>query len=415
MSPPDLQPGEEHCCPRCGYDLLGSRPADVNDALRCPECGLETTWQRLNDPRRFDRDWHLECTERASPRAALKTAWVTLFPSWLWSWVTLELPIHRGRLVRFAALFLALTHLSVAAYAGLNAWVLNTWAPLTEHVSIVGAKLVRPPATDRPLTSADLDRLDHALLSALGATAEYGGMIDLGLNSYGIVYPDGGSPLREAVTQWAAAGELSLPAGEAEAWVDAVRAVSAKVLDALEEARTRQRVKASARAVLLPYATIRIGARDLTPTSLRTALTLSRIGLLTAAIMPLAFLLLRQSMRIARVRSVHLLRVFAYCQPPVFAFTGLVVLLASFASFADAPFSRQDAMLCFELPVLTGLALWASVWFVRIWQLFVTQYLRLQHAPGVLAAMLALSLVSACFLCFFIWDRDGVTRLLGAI
>lgn len=410
MPDPDPQAGEEHRCPRCGYDLLGIRPADPDAALTCPECGLTTSWRAMNDRERHARGWHLECTERGSIGAGLRTALVTLFPGWLWAWVTLELPIRRGRLVRFAAVFLLLTHLAMVACAGVNAWVVNTWGPLTEPAPIVAAGLVRPPKTDRPPTTAEVAALDEAILMALGATSEYGGMVDWG--GWGGSY--GGESFRQAAAGWAARAGLMLPDGELDAWAGSVIGASPAIQDELNAARQRQRVRACARAVALPYGTIAVGARDATPALLRGALTLARLGVLTAAIMPLSFLLLRQSMRMARVRPVHLLRAFAYSQPPVFVFCGLVAAMAAGAAAAGMPWSTQDVMACLSLPVLGVLAVAGPLWFVRMWQLFVGRYLRMAHAPWVLAAMMLLSFVAASCLCFFVWDRDGMTRLLSA-
>lgn len=413
MPEPVLQPGEEHCCPRCGYELLGIRPADPDAALTCPECGLATSWRAMNDRERHARGWHLECTERGSIGAAVRTAWVTLFPGWLWTWVTLELPIRRGRLLRFGAAFLLLTHLAMAACAGVTAWVVNTWGPLTEPAPVVAAGLIRPPRTDRAPTAAELGALDLSLATALGATSEYGGMVDVSRGGFGGYFYGGDGSLGQVAAGWAARGGFTLPDGEADAWAAAVVAGAAAVQDALNGARERQRTRACARALVMPYGPIAVGTRDPTPGLLRGALTLARLGVLTAAVMPLSFLLLRQSMRMARVRPVHLLRAFAYSQPPVLVFAGFVAAMSAAASAAGLPWSTQEGMTSLALPPLLVLALAAPLWFVRMWQLFVGRYLRMAHAPWVLAAMMVLSLAAACCLCFFAWDRDGMTRLLS--
>jgi hypothetical protein len=123
-------------CPRCGYDLTGAVVAWPED--RCPaeglcsECGLAVRWGELLGDPWTAAPWLYEAPARAVlDEGALRRwlrrrgrRWRTLGrsprPYRFWRSVPLAAPIRGGRLLRYAALWLAAWYLAMALFAWLE-------------------------------------------------------------------------------------------------------------------------------------------------------------------------------------------------------------------------------------------------------------------------------------------------------
>jgi hypothetical protein len=142
-----------------------------------------------------------------------------------------------------------------------------------------------------------------------------------------------------------------------------------------------------------------VGAHMLTP-------------LLATGIMPLTYLLLRQTMRRTRIRRAHLFRIFAYSALMLPIFVSLHILgwpslrdqyLSMRGAFRTRPTTldtlvfRLNALdAAVRLPLLLlGLQITAlSIW----WHAATTRYLRLPHAAGVVLAMLTITSLVVCLM-----------------
>ena len=142
--------------------------------------------------------------------------------------------------------------------------------------------------------------------------------------------------------------------------------------------------------------------------------TLTRMAIVMVMVLPLTFLLLRQSLRVARVRPAHLLRAFAYSMPAVVVLAWGSLLPSSVLAQDASNYGGggNDFLSCLALPLVIGTMALAPVWFHWMWFLFTTRYLRLPRAPGVMLVMVLLSFVVAASVCFFAWDRAGILELL---
>lgn len=382
-------------CPRCRYDLRGTRPAKDADRLVCPECGLATTWLDVTAPDRVADRWDVEFDHAPRLRAAVVT-WVrTFLPSRLWAKVRLEVPIRPARLAWFAAAALAVAHLIVAAAVGLGTWSIESRS-VAASTTLLRDGLIAPPPVEVPLSPAQEESLEDKLSRALFLS-----------------WPDGGylvtpRAVGEAVDFWAVEEGVRVDAGRRGAWIAGLVAARPAILEARAKAvRTRARA-AAWRAAAFPYSASSLSEIDWAWGP--RAATLLMVPALTVLIMPLSFLvLLRRSMHRARVSPAHLLRIGAYTIPPI----AWVFSLGAAAAIAGAV---DPGAVARWLPGSTSLgillasaAVWTGVWFFWTWWCFLRRYLKLPHAGPALALMAPLSLAVAVAICFFLIDRNGVT------
>lgn len=114
----------EVTCPLCGYDQSGAIAAwrSGNESPlrgRCSECGLDWHWGDLLHPAKQLPHWFAENPRRWAVPVLVSTWRRALRPRRLWDGVLVTMPVHRGRLVMFAAVAL------LAAYVvagGMSAW-----------------------------------------------------------------------------------------------------------------------------------------------------------------------------------------------------------------------------------------------------------------------------------------------------
>ena len=137
-------------------------------------------------------------------------------------------------------------------------------------------------------------------------------------------------------------------------------------------------------------------------------------------LIPLPFLILRQSMRTARCRLSHLLRGWA-CFMPAVASVIAFELVASYAiSFVPklswtlwarsaTPLHRWEYAVWSWMGLVIFIA--AGLWAVRWWWLFTKDYLRLEQPRLVVALMVVVSFLTALAGCAFV--NNGELNLFG--
>jgi hypothetical protein len=139
-------------------------------------------------------------------------------------------------------------------------------------------------------------------------------------------------------------------------------------------------------------------------------LPLELVSVLTAVLMPLTFVLLPRTLRQARVRRIHIARVWAYGLiwiPAAIFVPRLLVWLSAFAVDALGTMQSAQPYLTFAwleemcLQHKDAISLGAvSVWLLAWWSYAAGRYLKLPHAPAIGFCMLVLSLVLAVGLLF---------------
>lgn len=107
-------------CPRCGHRLSGNAEAAIargEDAVRCPECGISLGFADLATFAAAPR-WFVESPfrKRLSVRRLFATLVVCAHPFHFWSRVGLALPLRRGALIAFVVLVATALHLVAFAF-----------------------------------------------------------------------------------------------------------------------------------------------------------------------------------------------------------------------------------------------------------------------------------------------------------
>lgn len=136
---------------------------------------------------------------------------------------------------------------------------------------------------------------------------------------------------------------------------------------------------------------------------------------------PVSFVLLRRSMREAKVRAGHLLRggVYSLAIVPLVVGAYLVLRLPSLSIWSTrrANSMVDEALSRYVLPLLNGVMpiwmwLWcvAAVWLIAYWYAVARHYMRLKHGLGVACAMVLIGgLVS--ILGLLLLDVEGTVNM----
>jgi hypothetical protein len=105
-------------CPRCGYhltDLIGSWEAAYPLRATCSECGLDFDCGRVLSPQLLGPVWCYEHSAAPSTSRWWATARMSLHPPRLCRELEIDHEVNSYRLIRFAALWLAIPHLALSA------------------------------------------------------------------------------------------------------------------------------------------------------------------------------------------------------------------------------------------------------------------------------------------------------------
>jgi hypothetical protein len=133
-------------CPRCGYDqrgVIATWEESCPLAGVCTECGLEFVWCEVLRPEKFEPRWCIEFEPRVRrlPLAALRTYFRSFVPWQFWSRLKMSDAIHWRRLALYVALLLAVPVLT--AYAPIQV-ALATYARVQVQQQLAQSVQVRP-------------------------------------------------------------------------------------------------------------------------------------------------------------------------------------------------------------------------------------------------------------------------------
>lgn len=323
-------------CPRCGYDLhglIGSWKRECPISGVCSECGLEFEWGALLCPRRAVPRWCVEYTEWwRIPLAAIKTVIVMLWPRKFWRDLKM---VHQPRWRRFLALALMVLFM--------------LYIVLAFSVGFQTYKQFLHLRQDSISTSF------HPVVYGLYATINP-------FSNYEYKY------------QWPRSSRVYL--------TDSPRSIAKRLRLSrfIGEVRTQIRV-------------------DKFTHPFRGNLRLSAVivlGLMLFSLCPLAFVALPQSLRKAKVRWQHLVRIALYSALIIVPPLGLYIssqmyLVRRYPNMIYHHWRLPEWLIpgCLVY-VLAGLILW--------WSLAAKHYLKLPHAWGVGVSMVILAYVVGSFL-----------------
>lgn len=332
-------------CPRCGYVLRGTVESWGEAcplAGVCNECGLGFEWADLLSAKRRGPSW---CAEHgrwwAFPPRAIATAALTFWPVFFWRSLRMHHHPRRGRLVAYLLALVAALYVPFVAGQGIRAW--RMWPALsTIPAGPFGGNVLGPAPATAPLPRTD--RLRY--------TAE--AMIRPWVDT----------------TIWTNHGALSLftitrPTGVVVA------------------------ARASPRTVLL------LGFPWAASVHWPSLATIAAFPAIVACLMPLGFVTLPVSLRQARVRRSHLVRIWVYGLPYLLLPPWLVYLTLPRLAHAGHLSALEDrlALLCFvALPAVS------FAW----WGFAIRGHLKLRHPWGVSGALLAMA-VLVPLACGYFW------------
>lgn len=348
-------------CPRCGH-LLGvmADEADRRGDARgtCSECGLDVEWSALRRAATAPT-WCVEA--RYSPRSVVRRAFGTLVraarPFRFWSSIDLALPLSRRRLLVFVLAVLAVLHCLAATQRILvRGW--KPWAtPPAASVSAAATIGKIAVALVAPLSRFDGASVVYVMHQATGKT----GTLDLVSDSI------------------PALAKAAIPFQEGK--------FTAAIVQVSPNRSIVHHVYANARELLLP--------------ALRTS---SAVVVPPTLLAPLTLLLLPTSLRRARIRPRHFVRLMAYTTALLIPITacvfvadnllrGLRTPARSETSFHLHPFEAFGEVNPAFFLLLLVLAL-NAIWLTAA----ASRYLRLPNARGIGVACALIPLLIACLL-----------------
>ena len=344
-------------CPRCGHHLgVMADDADRRGEThgKCGECGLDVEWRELRRAA-LAPPWLIEA--RHSPRNIVRRALGTLLrtarPFRFWGAINLALPLSSRGLAAFILAVLVTLH-GLAVVQRLRLLDTLNWDPGV-------------PASIR--NAADLGRI---ALAVAGPLSEYDGATVVGYSSFGT---------RETESIRILAGALPTLLEAAVPFRDSGVFVTIQLAS-----NQKRNYEVDAQAGEL-----------LTPTLQLTSLAFVPATLLS----PLALLLLPTSLRRARTRPRHFVRLMGYT-------TVLLIPITAAIYIADG-IARTNTMQRGELPFQIGPISVSGglnpTFFVLVFVLFInsvwlaaaaSRYLRLPNARGVGVACALIPLLAAC-------------------
>lgn len=322
-------------CPRCGYDLRGTietwkHECPINGV--CTECGLEFEWGELLCNRRNMPRWCVEYSQGwGIPIAAIKTLLVMLWPRKFWRDLKM---VHKPRWRRLLALALPVLLLLYLAFA-----------------LSVGH-----------LTYKQFKKLNQDYISTPFHPEAYGLYATINpFSEYQLTYTR--TTVLTSMTQTTIS-----PRGYAN-WI----------------------AKSQRPSLFWQEVYMQIRNNSFTPfrgRRMRMSVVIVQ-GLMLVALCPLAFMALSQSLRKAKVRWQHLVRIALYSWPIIVPPLGLY--MRNWNGGWNFPWWLPQWLIpCSLIYVLTGMILW--------WSLAAKHYLKLPHAWGVGISMVVLAYAGGLFL-----------------
>ncbi len=325
------QPRTPPRCPRCGYDLRGAVATWAESCPlqgQCAECGLPLAWAELLRPEKFEPTWCVEFAPRRRVARAAGTTFLQSFRPWrFWSAIRMSMPMRPRRLLAYS---LALLLLMLSAYAAAQ-----------------GAAATRAWHLTQQSLQAERLMVQAKIASWRGTLAAGAAAADDAMQVFA----------RQQVQM------LTLQ-GQALSRMD--RSWRQTILEALFLPWSRS-----------PWVTMTAhgGARVLSARAMTTTVINLGMALWLCALLPASCMLLPVTLRRARVRGRHLVRIAAYGLFAPAAGIGAASLLAGLglALGKAGPIWQAHHVLRFGI-IIVVVAWWAAA---------IRRYLRMPHSLGV--------------------------------
>ncbi|MFN9078514.1 MAG: hypothetical protein ACK5WD_08935 [bacterium] len=346
-------------CPRCGH-LLGVMAAEAERRGEthgtCSECGLDVEWRKLRLATEAPV-WFIE--SRYSPRNIVRRAFGTLVrtarPFRFWKSIDLSLALSRRRLLVFVLVVLAVLHCFAATQRilerGWTPWAAAPAASVSDACTIGRVAL----AVVAPLSRFDGAGVVYAAHQATGKT-----------DALGLVW--------ESIP---ALAKAAIPLQDGR--------ITVKVVQVSPTQSTIHHAYPNARELLMPV--LRSSSAVVVPATL---------------LAPLTLLLLPTSLRRARIRPRHFMRLMAYTTALLIPITACVFVAETLLQGLLNParsetrfhlhpfgaFGEVNPAFFLLLLVLTLNAIWLTA--------AASRYLRLPNARGVGVACALIPMLVAC-------------------
>jgi hypothetical protein len=346
-------------CPRCGYDQRGVVATWTEQCPlegTCAECGLSFPWCEVMYPEKFEPRW---CVEYEPiwwrvPRAAARTFVKSFWPWGFWRRMKMSHPIRLPRMFAYVVLLQMPFLLGYVVEQGVAAIIMR-------------AKIDRDMRARQAAAMADVARAQK-ILAANDLGPEYGN-IDEATKTRILEQIKANLPWSQAIANSPASVNISYSVAAAEA--------------ILQPLATRSQGTVTEQGVTSPYEPpCRVhyavlqwywGIDNLKESAWESIYWLG-IFVLVCAGMPISFVLLPVSMRHAKVRWTHILRISMYS-----TFIPIAVLWVMAGSFALGLLTRSTGDgwgRLMSLSTTWGIALMILAW----WWAAIRCYLRIPHA-----------------------------------
>ena len=329
-------------CPRCGYELRGAletwkHVCPINGV--CTECGLEFEWGEFLCSRRAVPRWCMEYARGwgGITLASIKTVLVMLWPQKFWRDLKM---VHEPRWQRFSALALLVLLLLYLAFA-----LSIGYQTYQEYQSLKQKSISNNNST----SIAPFHPVVYGLYATINPFSDY-----------------------QFTYTWTVGPNTKAKPTRSP------RQAARRYAKSLRPSRFWREVR------------MQIRNNQFIPFRGRMRMSVVIVqGLMLVALCPLAFVALPQSLRKAKVRWQHLVRIALYSWPIIVPSLGLYIRYGNggWNFYSGIP---QWLVPCSLIFMLTGLILW--------WSLAAKHYLKLPHAWGVGVSMVVLAYAGGLFI-----------------
>jgi len=368
-------------CPRCGYDQRGVVATWTETCPLsgiCTECGLDINWSEVLCPEKYEPHWCIEFEPRRSrlPLAVIRTMVRSCRPWRFWTRLRMSNPIRWPRLFAYLLLMtlpllmvyvVVMGSLALAARQAVQQEIMARTTSLPIHIRnyqrmrAQWAKRIETGEMDFPgqYNERNLQMIDAEIATMQGLLA----------NPESIDLPAWRTTIEAIITPWLSWSQASIvsPNGVTRAYPAPIE-IPQLALEAWDRLVGGQ------------------GRTDSWYQSLNFIGTWLLWGAAMSVSLPLSFLLLPFTLREAKIRHVHLVRIFIYSLAIPLACTILIPTLITLMVFVIE--SRPLFEISMKaVPYATWLPV--AVW----WHAAASRYLRIRHAWFVIASLTLMCLL----------------------
>ncbi len=339
-------------CPRCGYDQRGvietwKDSCPLNGI--CSECGLEIEWAELLSDKIKRPAWNVECVNRSRsvPWRSVTTLARSLWPWGFWRSLQMH---HETRWRRIAAYFVCLSLGLYLLFAGMQAAITVRFWTSVRPPNAINPAVAIAATPNVSVSGVALHSFAMPFSRTSPGTIRWGGL--------NIEYPP---PIALLPT----GNRFSTIAGNTDVW-------------------TWQGTYWMQRSLTLAPTPTLVQHRNPIVRYFDNRWALLRHGIVMFAFSAIAFVLLPQSRKKAKVRWAHVHRISAYAAAWLFVGTWMLITIDQIGvlTFSRLSTSRGD---------------WFLAWFV-IWPMWLIcwcaastkHYLKMPHAWGIAIAVVSL-------------------------